>query len=593
MQRLRFTGMVAGVLALIGAPQIAITQEAERPADARIDHLLDSLSLRDRVAQLVIPWIPGTYAAFDDSAFTVMQHWVDSLHVGGIIVSIGSPLDVAAKLNRLQERSPLPLLVAADLEAGTAPRLIGGTPFPPNMGVGAAGGESDAYLVGRITAIEGRAVGIHLTFSPVADVNNNPANPIINTRSFGEDPRAVASLVAAEIRGIQDHGMLATAKHFPGHGDTGTDSHLAMPVITAGWPRLDTLELIPFRAAIKAGVALIMSAHVALPALDGGVGRPATLSPGVLSGALRDSLGFRGLIVTDALNMGAVTNNFGQGEAAVLAFLAGADLLLQPADPRAAIDAMTDAVESGRVSLERLDRSVRRVLTLKAQSGLFDERTVSLDSIPYVVGQAAFIAAARDLAQRSIVLVYDSLNTVDSLRSRSRGLTLITYGDELSPNVGQALATELRNAGNSVVMFRLWPWSGLASYDSARIATRRGGIVVFAASVRASPGKGRVVLPEPLAKLIDRTARRASVILVSLGSPYIIAQTPHVSSYLLGWASNWVTEWAMARALSGSAEITGHLPISLPPAFPANYGLQRVARTGANPGSGLTHSESP
>src|SRR5215210_3367269 len=243
------------------APQPQPTQFPGQPSPAEVDveQLLESLSLRDRIAQLVMPWIPGSYAAFDDEAFARMQVWVDSLHVGGLLVSVGSPLDVAAKLNRLQERSPLPLLIGSDLEAGTAIRLNGGTPFPPNMGVGATGRDSDAYEIGRITALEGRAVGIHLAFAPVADVNNNPANPIINTRSFGEEPHTVGRLVAAEIRGLQDHGMLATAKHFPGHGDTGTDSHIGLPVVLADWKRLDSVELVPFRDAVAAGVTAVMS----------------------------------------------------------------------------------------------------------------------------------------------------------------------------------------------------------------------------------------------------------------------------------------------------------------------------------------------
>ena len=222
------------------------------------------------------------------------------------------------------------------------------------MGVGATGSDSAAYEIGRITALEGRAVGVHLAFAPVADVNNNPANPIINTRSFGEDPADVGRLVAAEVRGLQDHGMLATAKHFPGHGDTGTDSHLALPVIGSTWARLDSVELVPFRAAIAAGVDVVMSAHIALPGIDRGQLRPGTVAPNILTGILRDSLGFHGLIVTDALNMAGVADLYG-AEAGVRAFLAGADLLLQPADPRAAIDAMARAVDRGEITTERLD----------------------------------------------------------------------------------------------------------------------------------------------------------------------------------------------------------------------------------------------
>ena len=242
--------LVVGVI-LLGAcgPSTQVATPAAIPSavgpETDVETLLARLSVRDKIAQLVMPWIPGSYAAYDDGGFERAERWVDSLHVGGIIVSIGSPLDVAAKLNRLQQRSPLPLLVGSDFEGGTSLRLNGGTLFPPNMGVGATGSDSAAYDIGRITALEGRAVGVHLAFAPVADVNNNPANPIINTRAFGENPADVGRLVAAEVRGLQDHGMLATAKHFPGHGDTGTDSHLALPVIGSTWARLDSVELVP------------------------------------------------------------------------------------------------------------------------------------------------------------------------------------------------------------------------------------------------------------------------------------------------------------------------------------------------------------
>ena len=318
---------------LLGAPGSLAAQASPRPP-AEVARLLRTLPLRDRIAQLVMPWIPGTYAAFDDAALAEVTAWVDSLRIGGIVVSIGSPLDIAAKLNFLQRQSRLPLLIASDLEAGTSIRFHGGTPFPTNMGVGATGSESDAYAMGRITALEGRAAGIHLTFSPVADVNNNPANPIINTRAFGSDPIQVARLVAAAVQGTEEGGMLATAKHFPGHGDTDIDSHIALPVIRADWRRLQSLELVPFQAAIAAGASVVMSAHVALPGLGLDAARPATLAPEVLTGILRDSLGFRGLVVTDALNMGALVNQYGPGEAAVQAMIAGTDILLMPTNAR-------------------------------------------------------------------------------------------------------------------------------------------------------------------------------------------------------------------------------------------------------------------
>ncbi len=545
-----------------------------------MDHRLAALSLRDKVAQLVMPWMAGTYAAYDDWGFAETVHMVDSLHVGGVIVSVGSPLDIAARLNWLQDRSALPLLIASDLEGGTAIRLNGGTPFPSNMGVGAGGRDSDAYAMGRVTAEEGRAVGIHLAFAPVADVNSNPANPIINTRSFGEDPRAVARFVAAEVRGIEEHGMLATAKHFPGHGDTRTDSHLGLAVVPADWTRLDTLELIPFRAAIQAGVTGVMSAHVALPALDGGQSRPGTVVPTILTGLLRDSLHFQGLVVTDALDMGGLVSAYGSTEAPVLALLAGADLLLQPVDAGATIDAVERAVNDGRVSEARLDQSVRKILALKQRLGLFDRRTVPLDSVSRVVGSEEHLRTALDVSERSVVLLADD-GALDSLRARPRRITVVAYGDEGNPVVGPTLTQELRAEGNTVSLVRLWPSSGPASFDTVRAALRASSFAVFAVAIRAVPWRGGIGMPDALAALIDQSPA-GRTLFVSLGSPYVIAQTPRVRSYLLGWAANPLTEIAIALALSGGP-ISGRLPVRIPPAYPLGAGFDRPASPRPHP----------
>ena len=542
--------------------------------DLDTDQLLRTLSPRDKIAQLVMAWIPGTYMAYDDAAFRRMEQWVDELHVGGLIVSVGSPLDIAAKLNRLQAGAELPLLIGSDLEGGTSIRLNGGTPLPPNMGVGAIGSDSAAYEVGRITALEGRAVGIHLAFAPVADVNNNPDNPIINTRAFGEDPATVGRLVAAEVRGLQEHGMLATAKHFPGHGDTGTDSHLALPVIGSDWRRLDSIELVPFRAAIGAGVEVVMSAHIALPAIVPGELRPGTVAPGVLTGILRDSLGFRGMVVTDALNMAGVADAYGAA-AGVRAFLAGADLLLQPADPAAAIAAMEVALENGEYTIERLDRSVRRVLDAKRALGLFARRTVPLDSIPAVVGGAAFQATAREMAARSIVMVKDVGGIVHGLRRARPSLGLVIYGEEDNRTVGQALAGELRAQGFSVSALRLGPASGRASYDSAAALVARQGTALFAVADRPVAGRGTIGVPAPLLALLGGAVRVRPTILLSLGNPYLISRVPEIGSYLIAWRSNPTTEVAAARALAGAAPISGRLPITLPPDYPRGWGVMR------------------
>lgn len=545
-----------------------------RTTTDRVGRLLDSLPLRAKVGQLVMPWIPGSYTAADDPGFRRALAWVDSLQVGGIIVSIGSPLDIAAKLNVLQQHARIPLLIASDLEGGSAMRLTGGTAFPTNMGVGATGRELDAYEMGRITAIEGRAVGIHLDFAPVADVNNNAANPIINTRSFGGDPTAVANLVSAEILGLQEHGMLATAKHFPGHGDTGTDSHISLPVVDAPWSRLDSVELVPFRAAIKSRVAAVMSAHIALPGIDSGRVRPATVTPSLLTGVLRDSLRFEGLVVTDALDMGGIVKSYGPGESAVLALLAGADILLQPADPRAAIDAVVAAVEQGRITQERVDASVRRVLELKRRLGLFKQRMVPLSGVMEAVATPEHLAIAADVTARSLVLVRDSAGVVEQLRARAQPVTLLTYADDPGSTLGNTLAAELRAAGYGVTTFRLWPASGAAAFDSARAALASSPVALVAASIRVSAWSGTISLPPRVAELVNQTAAAQPTVLVSFGSPYLLAQAPAVQGYLLAWAARPVNERAVAAALTGREAISGRLPIALD----SNYAIGRGLR---------------
>ena len=569
--------IVAAVLGCAGGPAVGRTAKlVPRPSSpvpaVSVDSLLASLTVRQQVGQLVIPWLSGSYTALDDSLFQVAARWVDTLEIGGLIVSVGSPLDIATKLNALQQRSRLPLLVSADLEWGAGMRVVGATAFPHIMAVGATGDPHDAYTIGAAAAVEGRAVGIHVNFAPDADVNNNPANPIINTRSFGEDPRTVSRLVAEYVRGLHEHGMLATLKHFPGHGDTQTDSHIGLPVITAGYARLDSLELVPFRAGIAAGADVVMSAHIAFPALTGS-NDPATLSAAVLTGLLRDSLRFPGLVVTDALMMGAIVTKYGAGEATVRAFLAGSDLLLIPADPDSAVLAMTAAVAAGRVTPERLAQSVRRVLEIKHRLGLFERRTVPLDSIPHVVGSKRFQDAANDVAVRSLTLVRDVGGRLHALRGHPGRLALIAYADEANASVGLFLTDLLRQGGDTVEYFRLWPMSGTLSYDSARATIARAPATVFVTNVRPISGKGNIALPDSLAQLITLTDAARPSVLVSLGSPYLLNQTPTARSYLIAWSGVRASERAVALALLGRVPIGGHLPTRIPPDYARGWGL--------------------
>ncbi len=554
-------------------PALTVTPgPAAQPANPSADSILARLTREEKVGQVLMPWLAGDYAAFDAEALAKAVAWVDSLGVGGIVVSIGSPLDVASKLNALQRRSRLPLLIAADLEFGTGMRLVGGTSFPMPMALGATGREMDAYQLGRVTAIEARAVGIHLTFSPVGDLNSNPLNPIINTRSFGEDPSEVSRLISAYIRGASEHGLYTTVKHFPGHGDTGTDSHLSLPILQGCWDRLSKLELVPFRAAIQAGATAVMVAHIVYACMQGGDSVPATLSAPVTTGILRDSLGFQGLIVTDALEMGAIVNRFGPGESAVRAFLAGSDILLMPSDLNSARAAMLAAVDSGRISEARLNQSVRRILELKVRAGLFRSRTVPVDSIPAVVGQKAFQDLADDVAQRALTLV--TRGPIDDYRARRGRVAVITYAEETNLGVGGVLINELRTRGDTVTTFRIYPPSGTLSYDSARVVIRTSPRVIFASSVRPIAWRGNVALPDTLARLIQSTAAQRPTVLVSFGSPYLLNQLPDFrGAYLLAWSDAQATEKAVARALTGEAPVGGRLPVAVSPQFTRGYGI--------------------
>ena len=554
-----------------GATRTRTTSDHESATAREATEILNRLTPRQKIAQLVVPWLNGSYAALDDSTLQIAKRWVDTLEVGGIIISVGGPYDIATKLNELQRRSKLPLLVSADLEWGAAMRVVGATAFPQIMAAGATGDARDAYMIGRVAALEGRAVGIHVNFAPDADVNNNPLNPIINIRSFGEDPHAVARLVQAYVRGLQDNGMLATLKHFPGHGDTDVDSHIGLPAIRADYPRLDSVELVPFRAGIEAGARVVMSAHIAFPAFTGDA--PATLSASVLTGVLRDSLKFGGLVVTDALQMGAIVTKYGAGEAAVRAFEAGSDLLLMPADPDSAIASMLTALQTGRITAARLDASVRRMLEIKSGLGLFKRRTVAIDSIARVVGSKAFLDAADGIAQRSLTLVRDTAGTIARLRRTRSRMAIIAYGDELNSFAGQRMLELLRAGGDTVGYFRLWPMSGQSSYDSARVVIGRAPAVIFAASVRPISGRGFIALPDSLARLITVTDSVKPTVLVALGSPYLLSQTPTVKSYVIAWSSVRVAEKAAARALLGWSPIRGKLPIRIPPGYLIGHGL--------------------
>ena len=552
---------------------------------AWVERTLARLTPRERVAQMVMLWVLGDYAHVDDSTFGEARHAVATDRIGGVIMSLGSPIEVASKVNSLQQLADVPLLVASDLEPGLG-RLVGGTfvpslmsagsatIFPSNMAIAATGDVRDALEVGRIIGREARAVGIHLAFAPTVDVNNNPANPVINTRSFGEDPQRVAELSAAFVRGVQSEGVAATAKHFPGHGDTDTDSHLALSVVRSDAARLATVELVPFRASIDAGVVAVMTAHIALPAM-GINGSPATLEPRIVTTLLRDSLGFRGLAVTDALRMQAVGQGYTPEQAAVLAVQAGADILLSPIDVKKTIDAVTAAVEQGTITPARVEQSVRRILELKARTRAARHPMVSLDSLRRTVGAPAHWALAQDIAARAITLLRDNATLVPA--PRDGRLAVVTYAPELDIAAGRAFAAELRALAPQATEVRIDPSTAASELDSLSARVQGADRVIVTTHVRTIEGTGRFAIAPRVAAWVDTLATRERVLVVASGNPYVIAQFPRVGSYLVTYGIDASLERAAARAIVGAAPIVGRAPISLPGFFAAGDGLRREA----------------
>src|SRR5690349_14501484 len=432
-------------------------------ARAWVDATMKRMSTDEKIGQLLFATYHGTYTSTDSPAYQQMLHCVNDLHAGGfILVTRITPLGIeksqtypsAVLSNQLQAKAKLPLLVGADFERGSAMRLDEGTSFPTQMAIAAGGDARDGYTMGKITAMEARQAGVRWIYAPVADVNNNPGNPIINTRSFGEDPARVSEFVAQYVRGVEENGGLATAKHFPGHGDTAADSHIDLPVIRADRRRLDSLELVPFRAAIGAGVGSIMTGHLNVPALESDPNTPATLSPHILTDLLRTDLRFAGLVVTDAMDMGGITVRFAPGEAAVRAVLAGADCLLMPPVPDAAFESLQHAVNTGRISRERLDASVRRILEAKARLGLDKNRVVDINAINEKFARAAWQAESQDISDRGVTLLRDTPHRLPLDATKpTRALLLAFYADP-EPYPGEDLERELRSRFDSLTTLR-------------------------------------------------------------------------------------------------------------------------------------------
>ncbi|HUJ13783.1 MAG TPA: glycoside hydrolase family 3 protein [Thermoanaerobaculia bacterium] len=544
------------------------------------------LTLDEKIGQLFSYGAHGVFMSESSPAYRELMHQVRDNHIGGVIWFQSNVYETALLDQRLARASKVPLLVSADLEAGMGMRFLDTTFWPSAMAIAATGDPSLAEREGRVVAQEARTVGVNQILAPVADVNVDPDNPVINTRSFGEDPADVSRYVTAFIRGVQSEHVIATAKHFPGHGDTHVDSHRALPVLDVSRERLERVELVPFRAAIAGGVKSVMIGHLSVPSIDptpapvradvhdenpygttaaevtrGGT-LPATVSPKIIEGLLRGELGFKGLVVSDAFDMGGLTEHFDAGEAAVRAVEAGEDQILLSPDTDAAVAAVKAAVKSGRIREARIDESVRRILDAKefAATPMPDP-----DNVFRVLDSQEHRDLADEIARRALTLVRDG----DALPLRRESvISLIIVNDSSDAGVMADLERELRARANVEQTIQIDPRT-----RDDELPEITGDVAVIAFAVRARSGAGSISVPEVARRLVERI--RIPMIGISFGTPYLLREVPNVGTYICAYGIQPVMQVAAARALLGEAKFEGRLPVTIPGLYARGQGIVR------------------
>ena len=550
--------------------------------------LLGGLSLHDRIAQLIVVRGYGDYPPSDDEEYRRFTRWITEDHVGGFIVAghirngsviAAQPFEMAVFVNHMQRLAKTPLLVASDFERGASMRVANTARFPYLMAFGAAHDLDAMRQLGAATAREARSLGVTWVFAPDADVNNNPDNPIINVRSYGEDPQAVAAGVSAFIEGAhadKSTYVLLTAKHFPGHGDTAEDSHMQLAKLDHSKERLEALELMPFRAAIAHGVDSIMTAHMSVPAFEPQA-IPATVSRNILTNLLRDELGFKGIVVTDAMDMQGITALYSTGEAAVRAIEAGADVLLMPTDPAECIRALEAAVASGRISRQRIDLSAAKILAAKQRAGLFRSRLVNLDAIADQAEDKKLEALAQQVANRAVTLVKDEQHLFP-IPSKD-GPCLVILAEGAFSTRGETLARELRRHLPALKTFVANPAMPAELLSAIAGQTAQCKQIYAAAFITVAANRGSVALEGGLGTFLKSLVHgTAPVALLSFGNPYLLRDVPEAGTYAAMFSTAVTSESAAARAILGEIPITGKMPVSIPGLAKIGDGLTVAAQ---------------
>ena len=560
--------------------------------------ILSKMSLREKIGQLLCVNIKGIDYNKNDPDYQNVVRAIGEHHVGCVILFHGDVESAARLLNSLQEISTLPILVGSDIERGVGQILSGGTEFPTNMAFGATYDPLLCEMQGRIVAVEAKSVGIHISYAPVADINSNPLNPIINTRSYGEDPQRVSAFVASYIKSIQSYGVLATAKHFPGHGEAESDSHATLPVLNINRTRFDQLEAIPFQSAIEAGVAQIMTAHIAFPQITHSANLPATLSRDILTRLLRHDLGFKGLIVTDALNMAGVRQGRSESEASILALEAGTDILLYPTEVSQVIDAIYQATISGRITEQRIDQSVMKILSVKEGLGLFENRFTDLNRLSDYVSTAEHRKAALTVARQSITLVCDnkefipfhvnmtpqvdnqsivytaSCQTENSLPlSREPAYQPVIFDEDTTQNPGETFLTELSSRNRFLKEPIIINPQNIARLTEKLAAPLSQDPLIIGIFSKIVSWKERSGLSSDMINSINNLLKSHSdAIVISFASPYIYNELQSPKIFISTYSHCKASQVACAEALFGEIPFRGILPITL-----KNHPLMSIA----------------
>ncbi len=551
-----------------------IDPEIEKIVDeAEIDSLIESMTLEEKVGQLFIVPAYGDFKNDSNPDILRLNRLITDYHVGGLIFFRGNVYDQAVLTNQLQSISRFPLWVTQDMEFGAAMRVSGTTRFTPAMGIAATGNSENAFLKGMITAREARALGVHQIFAPVLDVNNNPDNPVINVRSFSADPEIVSEFATRFMQGAESEGVLATGKHFPGHGDTDIDSHLALPTITHDYARIESLELVPFRSTIDSGIRSIMSAHISFPNISRNIGLPTTLDDSILQDILIDSLGFEGLIVTDGLEMRGITEHYSPGEAVVMALLAGVDLMLISPDEMTAINDIKQAVLSGRISETRLDHSVRKILRLKKEKGLFENRLIDIDALSNQINPPIYQAIADQIGRESVTVLKNEMNILPIREINRPNIVLISVADGNSHPSATVLAREVRKYHSNVRVHSIDARTTSDEFESLKRDAVRADLIMIGSFIMVRSHHPIQMPEEQLQMLKEITEIGVPTTLISFGNPYVVRDLPETEVHVLAWSSSADQVRQTVPALFGASEIRGRFPGNIPGMYEIGEGL--------------------